>query len=207
MGHKHTKEEILDGALAAALDDGLSKLTFGRLAKRLGINDRTIVYYFPSKDALISDVLVAMGLGVQEMLAEAFTAPASDHITLVRAAWPVLQQPATEKIFALFFEANGLAASGIEPYRSLVTELVAAWIAWTADFIDGSDQHRGTSRSTTRRELSGQRYRKQPRRVYVCQRLAAGWGAAGTACASRQRFSIWKTSATMATAASTSARK
>jgi AcrR family transcriptional regulator len=142
MGHKHTKEEILDGALAAALDDGLSKLTFGRLAKRLGINDRTIVYYFPSKDALISDVLVAMGLGVQEMLAEAFTAPASDHITLVRAAWPVLQQPATEKIFALFFEANGLAASGIEPYRSLVTELVAAWIAWTADFIDGSDQHR-----------------------------------------------------------------
>ena len=52
MGHKHTKEEILEGALAAAFDDGLSQLTFGRLAKRLGINDRVVVYYFPSKDDL-----------------------------------------------------------------------------------------------------------------------------------------------------------
>ena len=43
MGHRHTKEEILEGAVAAAFEDGLSQLTFGRLAKRLGINDRTIV--------------------------------------------------------------------------------------------------------------------------------------------------------------------
>jgi len=48
MGHKHTKEEILDGALRAALDEGLSQLTFGRLAKRMGMNDRMIVYYFPT---------------------------------------------------------------------------------------------------------------------------------------------------------------
>lgn len=142
MGHKHTKEEILDGALDAALDHGLSKLTFGSLAKRLGINDRTIVYYFPSKDLLLTEVLMAMGLGVQGMLAEAFTAPAPDHITLVRAAWPVLQRPDTERVFALFFEANGLAASGIEPYRTLVTELVKAWIDWTSEFIEGSAAHR-----------------------------------------------------------------
>lgn len=141
MGHKHTKEEILEGALAAALDEGLSRLTFGRLAKRLGINDRTVVYYFPSKDALISEVLLAMGLGVQDMLAAAFTEPASDHITLVKAAWPVLQRPDTEQIFALFFEANGLAAAGIEPYRGLVTELVKAWIAWTSEFIEGPAEH------------------------------------------------------------------
>ena len=34
VGYRHTREEILDGALRAAIDDGLSQLTFGRLAKR-----------------------------------------------------------------------------------------------------------------------------------------------------------------------------
>lgn len=142
MGHKHTKEEILEGALSAALDDGLSQLTFGRLAKRLGINDRTVVYYFPTKDALISEVLVAMGLGIQQSIAAAFTKPASDHVELVRAAWPLLQDPETERIFGLFFEANGLAASGREPYHSLVRELVKAWIDWTAELIEGTEDQR-----------------------------------------------------------------
>ena len=37
MGYRHTKQDILDGALAAVFDEGLNQLTFGRLAKRLGI--------------------------------------------------------------------------------------------------------------------------------------------------------------------------
>ena len=53
MGHRHTKEEILSGAVDAAFADGLSQLTYGRVAKRLGINDRTVVYYFPSKDDIL----------------------------------------------------------------------------------------------------------------------------------------------------------
>ena len=39
----------------AVLDEGLSRLTFGRLAKRIGINDRSIVYYFPTKADLIAE--------------------------------------------------------------------------------------------------------------------------------------------------------
>ena len=88
MGHKHTKEQILEGALATALDDGLSQLTFGRVAKRLGINDRIVVYYFPTKDDLVAEVLISMGLQLQETLAAAFTAQAADH-----SHWCVLPGP------------------------------------------------------------------------------------------------------------------
>jgi len=49
MGYRHTKEEILEGALAVAFADGLSQLTYGRVARRLGISDRIVVYYFPSR--------------------------------------------------------------------------------------------------------------------------------------------------------------
>jgi AcrR family transcriptional regulator len=132
MGHKHTKADILDGALAAAFDDGLSQLSFGRVAKRLGISDRIVVYYFPTKDDLIGDVLYAMGAELQATLAPTFSTPAADHVELVRTAWPVLARPDADPVFALFFEAGGLAASGREPFCTLVPQLVEAWIEWAA---------------------------------------------------------------------------
>jgi AcrR family transcriptional regulator len=142
VGYKYTKAELLDGAVATAFDDGFSRLTFGRVAKRLGINDRIVVYYFPTKDDLISEVVVALGLRLQQMLEEAFVQPVADHRALVAAAWPVVATPEADAVFALFFEANGLAASGREPYSVLVPVLVEGWIAWAAEFIDAPPEER-----------------------------------------------------------------
>ena len=142
MGHKHTKGDILAAALDAALDDGLSQLTFGRLSKRIGISDRVIVYYFPTKADLIGEVIVAMGLELQASLADAFTTPADDHLELARTAWPVLASPDNDRVFALFFEANGLAAVGREPYASLVPSLVAGWIEWATSLMAGTPEQR-----------------------------------------------------------------
>ena len=142
MGYRHTKQEILDGALAAALDDGLSQLSFGRVAKRLGINDRTVVYYFPTKDDLITEVVMSMGLQLQETLGAAFATPAANHLELARVAWPVLARDETNQIFALFFEANGLAATGRAPFATLVPQLIEAWIDWVMLFLAGSARER-----------------------------------------------------------------
>lgn len=142
MGYRHTKAELLEGALEAAFDDGLSELTFGRLAKRLGISDRVIVYYFPTKDDLIGEVLGAMGSELQQTLATVLSSPAADHIELVAAAWPILARAEADPVFALFFEAGGLAATGREPYRTLVPLLVEAWITWAGKFIIGTPRRR-----------------------------------------------------------------
>ena len=148
MGHKHSKEEILEAALEAALQDGLSQLSFGRVAKRLGIPDRIVVYYFPNKNELSRAVLVLMGLRLQAILASAFQEPATDHIQLLRAAWPILAKPDVDPFFALFFEANGLAAAGREPFASLVPTLVTGWIEWAAGFVEGSPSERRTEAET-----------------------------------------------------------
>jgi len=142
MGHKHSKEEILEGALAAALDEGLSQLTFGRLAKRLVVNDRIIVYYFPTKHDLIAEVIGAIGLELQNELDGALTTKAADHRELAAAAWPVVSTPRATQVFALFFEAIGLAAIGRDPYRTLVPDLFGAWIDWASAHIDGTNTHR-----------------------------------------------------------------
>lgn len=142
MGYRHTKQEILDGALAEAFDGGLSRLTFGRVAKRLGINDRTVVYYFATKDDLITDVVMSMGLQLQQTLGAAFSSPANDHLALARMAWPVLARTETDPVFALFFEANGLAATGQAPFDRLVPQLVEAWIDWVMNFLSGTATER-----------------------------------------------------------------
>ncbi len=142
MGHKHTKDDILEGALATAFADGLSQLTFGRVAKRLDISDRVVVYYFPTKDDLVVEVLFAVGTRLQETLAPAFSAPADDHRALVRAAWPVLASVGADPVFALLFEAMGLAATGRDPYRGLVPQLVEAWIEWASQFLRGTPAQR-----------------------------------------------------------------
>ncbi len=141
MGPKHTKEEILAGALEAAYAEGLSQLTFGRLAKRLGTSDRIIVYYFPTKDDLISEVLVAVGGRLMEELEDAFGERATDHVELAATAWPVLARKDVDPVFALYFEAIGLAAAGREPYRALVTQLINGWVEWLTDFFDGPPEH------------------------------------------------------------------
>lgn len=174
MGHKHTREEILAGAVEVAFRDGLSRLTYGRVAKHLGINDRTVVYYFPTKDDLINDVLTSMGTELQETLAPALDQPAADHVELLRIAWPILTTDDADRVFALFFEANGLAVIGRDPYRSAVRGLVAVWIEWVAELIDGDDEHRRAEAETAIAVLDG----------LLLLRLLAG-AAAGRRAAAR----------------------
>ncbi|WP_148616235.1 TetR/AcrR family transcriptional regulator [Nocardioides rubriscoriae] len=138
MGYRHTREELLQGAVDAALEDGLHRLTFGRLATRLGVTDRAIVYYFPSKDDLVTQVLTVLGDRLVGVLADAVSGGARDHRDLVARAWPVLARPQVDPLFALYFEAVGLATAGAEPYRSLAAPLVAGWVDWFATVLVGT---------------------------------------------------------------------
>lgn len=142
MGHRHSRDELLEAAVATAFDVGLSRVTYGRVATRLGISDRIVVYYFPTKADLITDVLTALGVRLQAALGPAFAETAADHRELLRTAWPVLATTDADAVFALYFEAAGLAASGREPYSALVPRLVAGWIEWAADRIDGPPDQR-----------------------------------------------------------------
>ena len=155
MGFRHSKEEILDGALAVAFNEGLSQLTYGRVAKQLGISDRVVVYYFASKEELVSEVLMSLGIQLQSALEPAFASPAADHFELLVRAWPIVARADADAIFSLFLEANGLAASGREPYCTFVPLLVEAWIAWAAEYLQGTPRRRRIEAETSIAILDG----------------------------------------------------
>ena len=179
MGYRHTKEEILDGALAVAFDDGLSQLTYGRVAKQLGISDRVVVYYFPSKEDLVGEVLVGVGVQLQRALEPAFRTPVKDHLELVMTAWPVMARTEADAVFALFLEAIGLAASGREPYRTLVPQLVDAWITWAADYLQGSLATRRAEAETAIALLDGLLLLRQMAGSAAAERAATRIGTSG----------------------------
>ena len=60
MGYKYDADELLAAAAEFVLDEGLSALTYGRLAQRLGIPDRSIVYYFPTKVDLVTRTVLTL---------------------------------------------------------------------------------------------------------------------------------------------------
>lgn len=136
MGYKHTKDDLLHGAVAVAYEHGLGRLTFGRVAKHLGISDRMVVYYFPTKADLIGDVLTRIGGDLQAALSPAFERQATDHRELAQRIFPLLNRPDVDPTIALFFEGVGLAAGRHQPFSEAIPALIDGWITWAAAYVD-----------------------------------------------------------------------
>jgi AcrR family transcriptional regulator len=127
---RHSRDEILRAVVASAMDEGLAALTYGAVARRMGISDRMVVYYFPTKTDLSTAVLGELSRQLQETVAGAVDEQPVTFEGLLARAWPLLATPASDRVFGLFFQVVGLASDGSEPYRSAVRALVTEWADW-----------------------------------------------------------------------------
>lgn len=139
MGYKHDPDGILAVALELVREDGLGNLSFGRVGERLGISDRTVVYYFPTKDALLRAIVEALGRDLQGVLSSAFGDEPRPATDLLARAWPILSGPDEVSTIRLFFEIVGLSNGGVEPYASLAPALIQSWIDWLVLRVDAPD--------------------------------------------------------------------
>ena len=137
MGYRHSADEILDEAVEVAVANGLAELTFAKVAAGLGISDRMVVYYFPTKLDLVAGVAARLGAELQQLLAKAFGDERRSPDDLLALAWPVLASRRGDRVFALFFELIGFASAGQEPYPQMVRSLMEAWRDWLAERVVG----------------------------------------------------------------------
>ncbi len=116
----------------------MAGLTYRRVGQHLGISDRMVVYYLPTKTDLVIAAATALSTSLQELLAEAFGERRRAPAALMRSAWPVLTTPEADRVFAVFVEVIGLAATGAEPYASLARLMLDAWVEWLAQRTAGA---------------------------------------------------------------------
>jgi hypothetical protein len=84
-----------------------------------------------------------------------------------------------DAVFSLFLEATGLAASGREPYCTLVPQLVEAWITWAADYLQGTPAQRRAEAETAIALLDGLLLLRQMAGSAAANRAAKRIGTAG----------------------------
>jgi len=58
--HEQSREEILDAARRVLLRSGVAATTLDAVAKEVGVSKTALYYYFPSKDALLFELIFAV---------------------------------------------------------------------------------------------------------------------------------------------------
>lgn len=135
MGYRHSRDEIVAAAAAAALEHGIGALTYRRVAERLGISDRMVVYYLPNKTDLVLAATGALAASLQSLLDDAFGDEPRAPDELLREAWPVFTTDDADQVARIFFEIVGLATAGTAPFTQLATAILDGWVEWLSERV------------------------------------------------------------------------
>jgi len=130
------RDDLVEGAVAYALREGVSGLSLRPLAAALGTSDRMLVYYFGTRDAVVAAVLAEVAARLRRLLEEALPAEPAPPAQILAAALAVAAQPEAEAPLRLWLEVAGQAARGEEIYASTSRAVIAGWIEWLAAHLD-----------------------------------------------------------------------
>ncbi|MGL5911613.1 MAG: TetR/AcrR family transcriptional regulator [Phycicoccus sp.] len=142
MGYRHQRADIVDAAVRVALAHGIGGLTFAAVARELGTNDRTVVYYLPTKDALLAEVFWAIGDRLRELLDEALGRHPAPADAVLSRVWPLLGSSDADPVFAVFFELIGRAVrpgAGASLDHTTAVTLTESWVEWMSGRISAVD--------------------------------------------------------------------
>lgn len=126
------QEAFVAAALDYVLRRGMADLSLRPLAAELGTSDRMLVYHFGSKRALVERVLDQASADLATMVLGELSAGGTPSDRLGRL-WQRLASDDALPYLRLWFEVQGLAAVGREPYAAVVPGLLAGWLDLSAD--------------------------------------------------------------------------
>ncbi|MGW5852759.1 TetR family transcriptional regulator [Streptomyces sp. NPDC055254] len=155
MGYKHSRNDMLEAAAGILADDGLTALTYRRLGERLGLPDRTVVYYFPTKAILLAAALDRHADHLRTLLHAAVGDTPLTPTQLLHRAWSGLRTAQADVAFRVLIEVLGHAAAGRAPYRELAATLAAQWNDWLTGHLTGPPGQRQRHAAALLAQLDG----------------------------------------------------
>lgn len=139
MGDQRPESEpdrLLRLTAGYVLEHGIADLTLRRLGQAIGTNNRMLLYYFGSKEQLISRALLAASAGYPALnsaiSALGGSGPLADRLN---ACWARIAAPANLPFHRLFFEVFGVAAHQPGRFDEFLDRVGNDWVNEVAEYL------------------------------------------------------------------------
>jgi AcrR family transcriptional regulator len=136
--------ELRSAIVRYLLDHGLADLSLRPLAKAVGSSPRVLLYYFGSKEGLVTQILADIR---QRQLTGFDQAEGKGLAEQCAAIWRRISAPESVPLFRLFFEAYGMGLRNPRRYRTFLRETVESWLELIADPLCAEGYQREDARA------------------------------------------------------------
>lgn len=140
-----TRQRILDAALDLFGARGVDAVSLDEIARDVGVRKQTILYWFPSKEALVDAVLEAVAAALFVDIDAAIRSASDDPLERVDAVVRAVFRPAVRRpaLLGLVREVSRLPAAQADRLRSHVQPLVDRGIDYLRLEMDKGRVRRG----------------------------------------------------------------
>lgn len=136
---------LLAGAVDHVLEHGVAEMSLRPLAAALGTSDRMLLYYFGSREQLLTEILAAVGDQLRAALDDGLPDRPIPPAALVSLLTVAVADPEADRHLKLYLEISGLAARRREPFLTIAADVARHWMDWTAARLDVPDSQRGAA--------------------------------------------------------------
>lgn len=123
------------------LADGFRNSGLRALASSVGISDRMVMYYFKTKEELISAALALLAQQLAHQLDQMLPAPRASSEEIRTIMLQAAKEPQVGAFLMLWFEIVGLAMRTDGPYRQTAQRILDDWLTWLQDKLGPRRAH------------------------------------------------------------------
>ncbi len=149
------RTQLLDAMADHVLAAGLAGSSLRPLARAAGTSDRMLLYYFPTKDALIAATLNHVAQRMAGMLAASTGDVRLPPDRLLPLLVGLTLDPQFRPYLGLFLEIASRAARGDTLCRTVGAEVVEGFLVWIEAQLDVAPDRRRTEALAILTEIEG----------------------------------------------------
>jgi len=136
------RAEIVESVTQHLLQHGLQNSGIRALADSADTSDRMLMYYFGTKENLITEVVTAAAEGLSLRLDDMVPASNLSGKQLINSIVDAAEAPEVKPLLRFFFEMVGRAMRDEPPYKLVSINMLELWQLWVESKLKADQRHR-----------------------------------------------------------------
>ena len=127
------RSELLDSAVQWVFANGFAELSLRPLATALKTSDRMLLYYFETKEQLVSEIAISAANTLVTLMPSG--GPTKSAKSWLDSCWTLYTDDSVRSAMLLLFELDVLGARNPEAFGAATTQVADMWIANVHDSL------------------------------------------------------------------------